>query len=134
MGMEVSKNLPPPPEAVAAAAQFGVSIDRHKSRRIEPEAIASSDMIIVMEASQLVELRKAYPDHRGKIFLLTLFSPGRRFWLPDIPDPYGKSLEQFRACYQVIQTCLDRLFEQVIEQRGAEKPIRETAAVTGGMR
>lgn len=126
MGMEVSKNLPPPAEAVMAAAELGVSLGGHRSRRVEGEAIAASDMIIMMEALQFVILRKSYHEYRGKLFLLPLFgerdgTSTRGFSLFNIPDPYGKSLDQFRLSFEAIRKCLDRLFQQIVADRGRNR-------------
>lgn len=118
MGMEVSKNLPPPAEALLAAAELGVSLDEHRSRKIDGEAIEFSDIIIVMEALQLIALRESYQQFQHKIFLLPLFaqvygaSP-RAFSLYNIPDPYGKSLEEFRVSFNAIRKSLDGFFQAV---------------------
>lgn len=125
MGMEVSKNLPPPSEALLAAAELGVSLDGHRSRKIDNQAVASSDMIIVMEALQFVSLQKSHHEYHDKIFLLPLFAQrdgtaARGFSLFNIPDPYGKSLDQFRLSFEAIRKCLDRLVQQIVSQARAE--------------
>jgi protein-tyrosine phosphatase len=137
MGMEVSKNLPPPAEAVIAAAELGVSLDGHRSQRIGREAIARSDMIIVMEALQFVTLRKSYREYRGKLFLLPLFAERdgtstRGFSLFNIPDPYGKSLDQFRLSFEAIRKCLDRLIQQIVAEPGRDRSTDDEPPSGGG--
>jgi protein-tyrosine-phosphatase len=137
MGMEVSKNLPPSAEAVMAAAELGVSLAGHTSRRVEREAITASDMIVVMEALQFVVLRKSYNEYRGKLFLLPLFAERdgtltRGFSLFNIPDPYGKSLDQFRLSFEAIRKCLDRLFQQIVAEPGRNRRPDELNGSGGG--
>ena len=122
-GLDVSTISPPPDEAIAAAANFGVSLDDHRSREVDEDLMSACDMIIVMEVSQFQRLRKIYREFRDKIFLLPLFGNKSRllrgFSLSNIPDPFGKSSDKFQCCFEAIRECLDELLRKIVESRAA---------------
>lgn len=117
-GIEVGTPEPCPLETVAAAEQFGIDLSGHRSRRIDAGLVAGADMVLAMEAWQAACLRKAFPEHRGKIFLLPLFeeNPVRRHdaaRLLNIRDPYGKPIEDFIECFERIDACLKGIFSGI---------------------
>jgi len=119
MGLEVSQNLPPPPEALLAASELGVSLNDHRSRKVDDQTIAGFDMIVAMDARQFLYLRQYYEALLDRIFLLPLFVPMEKksnvgFSVFNIADPYGKSLEHFHRCFQEIRVCLDSLFGAMV--------------------
>ena len=119
-GLEVSTSSPPPAEAIAAAADLGVSLEDHRSREVDEDLMSACDMIIVMEVSQFLRLRKTCREFRDKIFLLPLFGNSRHlrgFSFSNIPDPFGKSSDDFQCCFQAIRESLDELLRKIVESR-----------------
>jgi len=117
-GLEVSRPLPPPKEAVLAAKSFGLQLNGHKSRRLTQDMVQRFDMIIVMESWQFQALRKAFPSHHDKIFLLPLFDVTGwtklgHFFRYNIQDPYGQGPAEFSGCFQRIKSCVEGLFEEM---------------------
>lgn len=114
-GLQVSKPLPPPKEAILAAESFGIQLNSHKSRKITKEMLESFDMIIAMETWQVQAAKKAFPNYKEKIFLLPLFYT--KDWVKrggfsrfNIQDPYGKNLNEFHVCFNRIKECIEGLF------------------------
>jgi protein-tyrosine phosphatase len=107
-----------PRETLTAAERFGIDLSGHRSRSIDAELLAASDMTLAMEAWQARHLRRAFPGHRDKVFLLPLFGegppdqgdPGR---LLNIRDPYGRGLEDFIECFERIDACIQGVFAGV---------------------
>jgi protein-tyrosine phosphatase len=130
-GLQVSRALPPPPEALIAAREFGVSLDSHRSKRISREMAGSFDMVIAMEAGQWEALKRLFPHRRDRFFLLSLFcEDGRntrdRFSVYNIEDPFGEDVVRFRACYERIEKSLTGLFGQLNgEAENLEKEQRQ---------
>lgn len=117
-GLEVTRSLPSPEEAVLAAKDFDVFLGDHRSKRFEVSMLQSFSMIFVMEAGQLKVLRKAYPAFKDKFFLLPLFEhnfgkTSRGYLRYNLEDPYGRALEDFQACYHRIQKCLEGVFREL---------------------
>jgi len=123
-GLEVSRSMPPPKEAIMAAETFGIQLNGHRSRRLSHKMVESFDMVITMEVRQFRVMQKAFPKHRDKIFLLPLFdSMGRRKLKRcaryNIRDPYGENLAAFQDCFRRIESGVGGMFE---EMSGVETP------------
>ncbi|MBE9572723.1 MAG: hypothetical protein IMF11_19020 [Proteobacteria bacterium] len=120
-GLNVSRSTPPPKEAILAAESFGVQLNGHRSRGINREMIESFDMIVAMETWQLQALKKSFPKYKDKAYLLPLFdtqegAKRHGFSRYNIQDPYGRSLDEFRVCFQRIKRCIEGLFEEIERQ------------------
>ena len=72
----------------------------HISRSIDHEIMESCDVIVGITSEHAVRLIAAYPQYASKI---TCFPE-------DIPDPFGGSLEQYKACLAAIQKGIIKLF------------------------
>lgn len=120
-GLEVSQSLTPPENAILAARSFGVSLDDHKSRKINHKMINSADMIFVMEPWHLRSLKNFFPyQHaiQNKVFLLPLFQKKgteikETYHRYNISDPYDKPCDQFQICFRNIEKCLLELFTRI---------------------
>jgi protein-tyrosine-phosphatase len=117
-GINVSKALPPPAEAVIAARRFGIILDGHKSRRMTEELAASHDMIIAMQTWHFKVLRESFPRFQHKIFLLPLLDKKngtalRTYDRYNISDPYGNPVDIFHECFLRIENCLLSLYTEI---------------------
>lgn len=117
-GLNVSKALPPPAEAILAARRLGIGLDGHKSRRMTEELAASHDMIIAMQTWHFKVLRESFPRFQHKIFLLPLFDKThgaiqRTYDRYNIADPYGNSVDIFHECFLRIENCLVSLYTEI---------------------
>ena len=113
-GLKVSRPNPPPETALSAAKRCGVDMEDHRSQPLTPEMMQKADAVIVMEISQLRQLKRHYPARSEIIYPLALFEsrgafPGKGFEKYNIKDPYGGSVEEFTRCYHRISRCFDHL-------------------------
>jgi protein-tyrosine-phosphatase len=88
-------------------------------------------MILAMEAWQFTRLRKLFPQHIEKIFLLPLFegNPPKRsesFSILNIRDPYGRAIGDFIECFERIDACLKGIFSVI--RRRQRSPGEETGS------
>lgn len=81
-----------PADAVAreVARRHGISLEGHRARRLTPQLMRESDLILVMEPAHLCFISAMAPEIRGKSLLF-----GQWLEPQDIPDPYRKSREAF---------------------------------------
>lgn len=96
-GSWTEDGLSPIPSAAWILEHLGLDLSKHHSRSVSRELIAQYDLIIVMEKGQKEALQIEYPEKSKEIFMLTEFSKGPIY---DIPDPiYGPE----ETCFDVAQ-------------------------------
>jgi protein-tyrosine-phosphatase len=114
-GIRPSPDGRSPEEACDAAKPFGLSLSAHTPRPLDELLMNESDLVVVMESSQFWYLRRTYPQHSGRVVLLSLFdasdSAFERF---NIPDPFGKPPAAYTACYRRIERAVDTLLAEVL--------------------
>lgn len=103
----------PPKEALDAAAEVGLSLAAHRSQGISALLLKAATHVVVMAPIHEQELIAKDPNAAGKIRRLWEFAspPGR---LPEIADPVGKSLEEFRRCRADLEQCLDGFIRSLL--------------------
>ncbi|MCK5552807.1 MAG: low molecular weight phosphotyrosine protein phosphatase [Deltaproteobacteria bacterium] len=95
------ENLPDP-FAVQVAGEEGIDISGHRARVVNNGNLSWADIVLVMEAGQREFISMEFPRHSAKVVLLGNFgSQGG-----EIADPYGASLEAYRACFGEIREAL----------------------------
>ena len=107
-GLKPSQARACPDEAVAAATAYGHDLRDWRPIPLSDELMAGSDLIVVMEAQQLDEVRRRWPGHRDKVVLLALFGPppADAWSRINIRDPFGRDRAAFDACYTRIAAAL----------------------------
>lgn len=123
-GLRAKDGTGPPDGAIQAARDWRVDLRPHRSKSIDREMLDKHGMILVMEAWQLTELRRAHPDRHDRLFLLPLLEAelsgrGRGYARYNLADPYGRDLEGYRACFREIDRSLDLLFDALSGERRA---------------
>lgn len=117
-GLQVKEGLPSPPEAIQAARAHGIALDEHRATALTEALIERADLIIVMEVPHWWQLRRQFPTHANRIFLLPLLDERRDAWSSyercNIVDPYGKPVEAFDVCYR-------RIVEGLLGLRGQKR-------------
>jgi len=88
------------PESVAAAAEYGVDISKHRSRQLTTELINSADFVFCMTESHVAEVCRIAPSASSKVRRLD--SGG------DITDPIGGGGQTYRQTAQGIYDALVR--------------------------
>lgn len=99
-GLEAVAGEPASAEAMAVAAEQGVSLAAHRARPLEAAALARSEVIYVMTRSQAEALRARAPETGDRVQLLD--AEGR-----DIPDPHGLGLGAYRHTRDAIAAAVE---------------------------
>ena len=75
------------PRARAVLARAGYLFEPHRARRVTPQDLALSDLVLAMDTGHLDLLRETCePEHAHKLNLFLNFAPGLEG--RDVPDPY----------------------------------------------
>ncbi len=96
------------PWAIAAARDFGISLEEHRARPLTPEVVARATVIFTMDFQNQVQLLSRYPEAKDKTFLLSVYA-GEKHRSAEIPDPYYLGEEGTRRCYQTLTVCIRNL-------------------------
>jgi protein-tyrosine phosphatase len=96
-----------PDAAIAAAAEHGVDLADHVSRRVTPEQVAESDVVFVMDYNNFHSVVTRFPRLGQSVSLLGVAgeAPG-----VVVPDPYGGDADRFERTYRTITRAIDDLF------------------------
>ena len=89
--------------AVAAAKEFGVSLDAHRAMPLTGELIREADLILVMDHINEAKLVGAYPDASDRVFLLRSYVEGGRRKVAEVADPYMGTMDDVRECYATLE-------------------------------
>lgn len=109
-GFHDEEGRPADPVMVEVAGQAKIDMTGWSSRRITPEMVAASDMILVMEHCHYERLRQEYPAAAEKTFLLGM-AGGPHCGSGEIIDPFGKQRLQYERCAREVIGGVHRLLE-----------------------
>ncbi len=85
--------------AVLSARSRSIELSGHAASPLTRERVAASDLILVMDVWQVVELVRRFPDARGKTVLFTCLAPKAPL---EIEDPVNGNRPVFEACFDHI--------------------------------
>ena len=89
----------------------GLEVRSHRSRPITPEMMEEFDLFLVMERNHQEALRAAFPQHAGRIYLLTELVDERT----DIVDPIGGDLADYEDTAQEIEMIFDQGYDKLLK-------------------
>jgi protein-tyrosine phosphatase len=99
------------PWAIAAARNFGISLEDHRARLLSTEMVDSADVIFAMDYRNLVQILSRWKSARRKLFMLGAYAP--QYPQTEIPDPYYASALETVECYKVLGTCVQNLAQDL---------------------
>jgi protein-tyrosine-phosphatase len=103
---------PASPQAVMVAAEAGCDLSQFTAKQVTEELLEQADYIFVMTRSHKQMLDAAMPQYSGKTFLLNAYAQGDPS-APEIPDPFGGSVEEYAQCFAVLQESIQSAFEKI---------------------
>jgi len=99
-------NRPSPENGVLAAQAFDVDLSSHRSAEISSGAVEQADVIFVFDFENYHTVQKQFPQAKAKTFLLSSVQESSS---PEIVDPYGGTVDDFRSIYSEIASAIDAL-------------------------
>lgn len=94
-----------PPDALAAAAAFGVDLAAHRSSVLTPARVGRAGLVVVMEPAQARAIRRRFRCRRSRLLVLGDLDPGP-IETRTIVDPVERGPAAFRTCYARIERCV----------------------------
>jgi protein-tyrosine-phosphatase/predicted ATP-grasp superfamily ATP-dependent carboligase len=96
--------------AARVATEFGYSLEHHHAQPLSQEMIDATDLLVVMDYVNYIVLTDRFPQAARKTLLLGSLERGAAI---EIDDPYEGTLDDVRTAYKRIQSCLQRLVEEI---------------------
>ncbi|PIP67557.1 MAG: threonylcarbamoyl-AMP synthase [Candidatus Omnitrophica bacterium CG_4_9_14_0_2_um_filter_42_8] len=96
------------PNTVSVMKEEGVDVAGHIGKNINKDILKRSDIIFVMEKFHKDFIINIMPETKDKIRLLR---EGQ-----DIPDPIGRSLEEYRSVKKVIKEEVQNIFLEIFKE------------------
>jgi len=117
---------PASPNAVAALAELGISLEGHAAQGLDAAAVEASDLILTMTRAHRAELLARHPQATGRTYTLTEYCRDPEQPQPDIADPIGGDLATYRTCAARLKQELARLVELIAGEEVVPVPHTET--------
>ena len=108
----------PDHRTIACAKNRGILID-HSGRQISPADIEEFDYILVMDDSNLKNVRSLMErsnQSHPHLYLMREFQPDAAH--TDVPDPYFGDAAGFEAVYDILDESIDHLIDKIIQDQG----------------
>ena len=121
-GLEAMPGSPHAPDRPCHSRGAGRRSERLTPSPVDPDRVAKSDVIFVMEIPQLVELRKRFPEARAKTFLLSCLAPDPPL---EIDDPIDGDEAAFQVCFEHISRAVRPIVCPLSETAPHLKPCRQ---------
>ena len=96
------------PNTVSVMGEEGIDVSAHIGRNINKDILKRSDMIFVMEISHKDVIINLMPEIKDRVRLLRETK--------DIPDPIGRSLEEYRDVMAAIKEEVGNIFLEIFKK------------------
>ncbi len=100
-------------ETVAVLREEGIDARRHMAQPVNSILLKRADIIFVMTRGHRQMVLERVPDVEKKVYLLKEFAniPASFYGDLDIPDPIGRSREDYRECAKIIKEAVGKIME-----------------------
>lgn len=105
--------IPAAENTIQVLKEEGVDVSDHKGKGITDELLKKTDMIFVMERRHRDIILNKMPAAETKVKLLKEGS--------DIPDPIGRSLDEYRSVLKVIKNQVENIFLELFEKESKDE-------------
>lgn len=96
--------------SVEVMRRNGHDISSHRARMIEEEHLASANLVLCMEAGHAEALRAEFPEHAGRVFMISEMVGGNY----NIADPYGSDYPEYERMYVSLSEIIDKGMDRII--------------------
>jgi protein-tyrosine-phosphatase len=102
-GLYPIPNRRSPKPAIEAAREFGVDLSEHRAHVLDELTISRFDVIFSFDESVHDAIRKQFPSARSRLYRFAALAESGPL---EVTDPFGQSLDRFRAVYRQIAEIL----------------------------
>ena len=102
-GVSAFKGQPASPHAITVMGESGLCLLSHRASYVCGESLKDAALVLTMTAGHRAVLLHDYPEVSGKVFTLAEYVGDSQ----DVADPFGGSVEEYRACATQIRNLLE---------------------------
>jgi protein-tyrosine-phosphatase len=110
-GLWASDGQPASENALAVMAERGIDLSYHRAHNLTTDDVAEADLILAMTNEHARLIRHTWSQYAWKVYLLSEMVGKRR----DVEDPYGGSIEEYRACADTLSQYIDKGLPRILE-------------------
>lgn len=118
-GISAIEGMQPTLQTIQVMSEKGIDVSSHRSSLLTDEMLKAADLILVMEARHKENILGRAPQSQNKVHLLREFGRIRKeneLFIPDIPDPIGKSIDFYRKVSDIIKESIERVAKKLTEE------------------
>lgn len=107
-------------------AANGYAPTRHRARRIEADWFDTHDLFLAMDRANLLGTRALAPDPttaEHRVMLFRAFDPLADDLDDEVPDPYYRGLDEYRAVLTIVERTVDVLVDRLVARLAARREI-----------
>ena len=102
--------------AVTAMKEMWIDISGHRARRVSDDIINRASLVVALDSSHMEFMKAAVPGAGEWMILLGELDGERQ--APDVEDPIGGSLEDYRTARDDISALISLLLMHLVERFG----------------
>ena len=108
-GTKAGSGSAPNPVVAYILFQRGVNINSHRSKPVTPRLLRRYYWIIVMEKAHRQAITEMEPDSESRVFVMRELIHGNRLNDPNMPDPTGKEVDDYRELFDILDQEIPQL-------------------------
>jgi protein-tyrosine phosphatase len=112
-GVSAMPGQPASANSVKALARVGLDLSQHRSTQVTSRIMETSAALFCMTESHRRILRGYFPTSGTPVHLMREFMPSSAD--PQIPDPYGSSLDAYMQCRDSMVEALPSLIDFIMQ-------------------
>lgn len=109
-GTQAWDGSPASDEALLIGVERNLDLSGHRSRRLTPEIVTASDLILVMSSSHVAQVQELHP--RANVHLLAGYGSAENSGR-SIADPFGGNLSDYRDTADELDKELSAILERI---------------------
>jgi protein-tyrosine phosphatase len=107
----------PDKRMVSTALEQDVKLN-HKAKQFSKADFNNFDYIVVMDESNYNNVMKLKPTKsKAKVVFMRNYDE-YVLGVKEVPDPYYGSMEDFKTCYYILESCCKNFLKEIIESKG----------------
>jgi protein-tyrosine-phosphatase len=105
--------VPASEQAVLVMGERGIDLTSHAAAPLTADLVAEADLILVMTRRHRQYIGEVWPQAADKTYTLSEYA-GLEEEGPDVPDPFGGSVEEYRLCADRLRVLVQAALEKYL--------------------